>query len=167
MPMSEYMRRLRSLVGTTLLELPTVTVVHFDDAGRILLVRHSEGNVWTTPGGAVEPGESPANAAVREMWEETGLWVELTRVIGVYGGPEFQTTYSNGDAISFLMTVFEARLLAGDPRPDEEETLEVGYFSRQELDGLQLAHWLPRVLPDLFGDRGLAHFDAATWRPVL
>ena len=46
-------------------------------ARRILLVRHVEGNQWTTPGGLIEPEETPADAAVREAWEETGVESEL------------------------------------------------------------------------------------------
>ena len=119
MPMSDYMRALRAKVGSQLLEVPAVSVVVRDDAGRVLLVRHSNGDVWVTPGGAVEPAEIPAEAAVREMWEETGLEVELTRVLGVYGGPDFIVAYENGDRVSYLMVFFEATPVAGAPRPDD------------------------------------------------
>ena len=84
MPMSDHIRGLRALIGTALLEVPTVAVFTFDEDNRVLLVRHVEGNDWTTPGGMVESYETPADAAVREMWEETGLHVELTRLIGVF-----------------------------------------------------------------------------------
>jgi 8-oxo-dGTP pyrophosphatase MutT (NUDIX family) len=47
----------------------------------VLLVRHVEGNDWTTPGGMIEPLETPADAAVRETWEETGLHVELESLL--------------------------------------------------------------------------------------
>ena len=73
--MSEYVRDLRAKIGTTVLEIPTVAVLTFDQSDRVLLVRHVEGNDWTTPGGMIEPYELPSNAAVREMWEETGLHV--------------------------------------------------------------------------------------------
>lgn len=72
MPMSEYVRALRAKIGTTVLEVPTVSVLTFDESERVLLVRHVEGNAWTTPGGMIEPYELPADAAVREMWEEPG-----------------------------------------------------------------------------------------------
>ena len=85
MPMSDYIRNLRALIGTTVLETPTVSVLVFDADDRVLLVRHAEGNDWTTPGGMIEPYETPADAAVRETWEETGLFVALTRIVGVFG----------------------------------------------------------------------------------
>lgn len=58
----------------------------FDERGRLLLVQQAETGYWSTPGGAVELGETPADAAVREAWEETGLLVEPVALIGVFGG---------------------------------------------------------------------------------
>ena len=75
MPMSDYIRGLRERIGTTVLEVPTVSVLVFDAQQRVLLVRHAEGNDWTTPGWMIEPYETPADAALRETWEETGLLV--------------------------------------------------------------------------------------------
>ena len=60
-------------------------VVLFDDSLRVLLVRQSySSRLWGIPGGAVEPGESPQEAAVREAREETGLDVRLEYLVGVY-----------------------------------------------------------------------------------
>ncbi len=63
--------------------VPSVTVITFDDRGRVQLARHADAGVWVAPGGCVDPHESPADAADREMWEETGLLVDPTRVLGV------------------------------------------------------------------------------------
>src|SRR6476646_8425769 len=132
MPMSDYIRNLRTMIGTTVLEVPTASVLTFDDEARVLLVRHAEGNDWTTPGGMIEPYETPADAAVREMWEETGLHVALTRIVGVFAGELCTSAYANGDSLSWVSTVFAGRRIAGMPRPDGEETLEVRYFERAE-----------------------------------
>jgi 8-oxo-dGTP diphosphatase len=60
-------------------------VVLLDDDGRVLLVLQNYGQrLWGIPGGAIEPGESPQDAAVREAKEETGLDVELDYLVGVY-----------------------------------------------------------------------------------
>ena len=117
MPMSPYVRSLRARVGNDLLEIPSVSVILFDGRQRVLLVRHVEGNVWTTPGGMVEPCETPADAAVREMWEETGLFVSLTHIIGVFGGTLCASTYSNGDKVAWVSTVFGGTSFHGTPTP--------------------------------------------------
>jgi len=72
MPMSQYVRDLRAKIGTTVLEIPTVAVLIFDEQQRVLLVRHVEGNDWTTPGGMIEPYELPSDAAVRECGRKRG-----------------------------------------------------------------------------------------------
>jgi 8-oxo-dGTP pyrophosphatase MutT (NUDIX family) len=59
--------------------------------------RDAEMNCWTLPGGAVDPEEQPADAAVRECFEETALLVKLDALIGIFGGPEFLISYPNGD----------------------------------------------------------------------
>jgi len=94
--MSDYMRALRAKVGSQLVQIPSVTILTFDDADRVLLVKHGDVRLWTTPGGAIDPLETPRTPPSARCGR-TGLHVELVRVLGVYGGPEFQTTYSNGE----------------------------------------------------------------------
>jgi 8-oxo-dGTP pyrophosphatase MutT (NUDIX family) len=162
--MSEYMRELRAKVGTRLLEVPSVSIVSRDHGGRVLLARHSNGGRWVLPGGAIEPSETPADAAMREMWEETGIEVELMRIVGVYGGPEFVVRYENGDETSYLMVVFEARPARGEPHADGVEVLEVRYFGREEAERLDTAAWVPEVLHGVFsGTHG--GFRRPTWKP--
>jgi len=167
MAMSAYLRRLRERVGHDLLEIPSVTVAVRDEKNRLLLARHSAGDVWVMPGGAVEPEETPADAAVREAWEETGLLVDLARIVGVYGGPECTVRYRNGDACSYFMVVFEGRAVRGSARPDGQEVLEIGYFREAEIASLQMARWMPEVLSDVFRlrQRREADFRRPTWCP--
>jgi 8-oxo-dGTP pyrophosphatase MutT (NUDIX family) len=161
------MRRVREKVGPDLLVVPSVTIITFDDQGRVLLVRHADAGVWVAPGGSIDPHESPADAAVREMWEETGLLVEPMRILGVYGVPEFHVTYANGDEVSHLMTVFECRVIGGTMRPDRVETLEVRYFRQADLPKLTSPPWAHVVLPDVFADHATTRFKAPTWRPPI
>jgi len=97
MPMSEYVRILRSAMGHQRLLLPSVSALVYDNFGHLLLVRQRDGDAWSTPGGAIEFDETPADAVVRETWEETGLLVSAARIFGVYGGPNFVVHYENGD----------------------------------------------------------------------
>lgn len=165
MPMSPYMASIRDKIGKQLIEIPSVSVLAFDDEGRVVLVRHAEYEQWTTPGGAVEPEEVPADAAVREMFEETGLHVRIDGVLGVYGGPEYTTTYRNGDRVSFLMVAFLGTRISGDPRPDFDETLEVRYFAQHEIEGLDAQPWVKIVLDNAWRDRVRPHFDPPSWTP--
>jgi 8-oxo-dGTP pyrophosphatase MutT (NUDIX family) len=165
MPMSDYMRKLRSMVGTTVLEVPTVSVIAFDDAARVLLVRHAEGDDWTTPGGMIEPFELPADAAVRETWEETGLFVELTGLIGVFGGDLCTSAYANGDRLSWVASVFAAKPIRGTLRPDGEETLDVRWLSRDDVASVPCKPHVALFLEAAWAKHGRAHFQPATWRP--
>ena len=148
--MSEYLRNLRSKVGHELLLLPSVTMVVLDDKGRILLVRNADADLWLPPGGGIEPDESPKDAAVREMQEETGLLVEPIRMIGAYGGPQYRVTYPNGDVVSYVMIVFECRIVSGEMAPDHEEILDVRYFSEAELDSVETTSWTRIIMRDAF-----------------
>ena len=61
--MVEYVRRIRNVVGhDELLQIPSASIALRDGQGRVLLARHSEGDVWLLPGGAIEPTEVPADA---------------------------------------------------------------------------------------------------------
>lgn len=147
---SDYLQRLRRKVGHDLLVLPSVTLLAFDESRRILLIRHANRDLWAAPGGMIEPDETPAMAAHREMQEETGCAVDLNGILGVYGGPEFRVRYENGDEVSYVMTVFQAKIRAGTPRPDGIESLEVRFFAAAEIERLRTAAWLPIVLHDCF-----------------
>lgn len=165
MPMSDYMKKIRSLVGKELLVLPSVTIIHFDAQDRMLLMQHRGTGQWVAPGGAIEPNEFPADAAVREMWEETGLHVELTGILGVFGGPECLVTYPNGDQTSYVMTVYGCQQIGGHLHPNDGEALDLRYFAADEISDLQLAPWAITVLPQLFATRETTILQAPTWTP--
>jgi 8-oxo-dGTP pyrophosphatase MutT (NUDIX family) len=150
MPMSDYLHQIREKVGHELLLLPSAAVVLVDEQNRILMGKHSDRNIWVLPGGLIEPGELPADAALRELWEETGLTAELTGVLGVYGGPELVVDYANGDRASYVGTVFKGTIAGGTLKPDGAEILEVRYFTRDELVRVPHSKWLDSILDVLF-----------------
>lgn len=149
MPISDYIRHLRQKIGTELLLLPSVTVLVRDDTGRLLIVRHSDTGLWGLIGGAVEVDESPAEAARREAKEEVDLEVELTRLIGVLGGPRFRFDYPNGDQVAYVSAVYDARPVSGTPRPDHSETSEVLWVTREEIKSLQLNSFAVATLEEV------------------
>lgn len=138
MAMSPYLAGLRARLGHDLVLLPAVSVLPADSAGRVLLVRNADNGLWSTIGGSIEPDESPADAAVRETREETGVEVALTGVRAVLGGPQFRVVYPNGDECSYVSIVFDAEVVSGEPRPDGDETLDARWFSGAELAELEM-----------------------------
>ena len=104
-----------------------------DGAGRILLLRRGDGDdLWSFPGGAMDPGERAAETVVREVREEIGLEVEPVALIGVYSGPEYAISYPNGDRVQPVTIFLECRVVGGTLRPDMEETLEARYFGPED-----------------------------------
>jgi 8-oxo-dGTP pyrophosphatase MutT (NUDIX family) len=138
MGMSDYMRALRAKVGHDYVVMPCAAVLVRGEEGRVLLVRHVEGR-WQLPGGAVDPDESPADAARRECREEASVEVELGRILGAFGGPEYRVAYANGDEVGVVSVIYEATIVAGTPQPGDDETQNVGWFSPAELKQLELS----------------------------
>src|SRR4030095_10533864 len=126
---------------------------------------HAVRKIWVLPGGLIEPGEVPADAAVRETWEETGLLVEVQSILGVYGGEEWLVEYVNGDRACYIGTIFSVRVIGGELRPDKEEILEARYVSREELAHLPHSRWLDSALDAVFSRTGRVDFQPPTWRP--
>jgi 8-oxo-dGTP diphosphatase len=165
MPISPYIHQLRAHVGPMRLLLPAVSAHVFDAAGRLLLVRQRDSGVWSTPGGLVEPDERPADAVVRETWEETGLLVAPERVVGVYGGPEFVVRYPHGDEVQYVIVAFGCSVTGGALRPDPEEAVAAQYWAAADAAMLPLSPWLRTVLPAVYaGSRGPT-FDPPRWTP--
>jgi 8-oxo-dGTP pyrophosphatase MutT (NUDIX family) len=138
MGISPYIATLREKVGNDLLLLPSVGAVIFDDQRRVLLQRARDDGKWYVPGGAMEPGEEPADAVVREMLEETGLIVEPRRIIGVYGSPLI--TYPNGHRVQYVGAVFLCSVVGGELKVSDDESLELRYFDPSQLPELRADH---------------------------
>lgn len=165
--MSPYLRWLRERVGHDLLVLPSVTALIFDNHRQVLLVRPRNSTTWTTPGGTIEPHERPADACVREAWEETGLRVRPERLVGVFGGPEFEVHYPNGDRAVYTMAVFECSHEPAEPRSVDDEIAEIRWVAEQELSTLELPEWARRVLTHAWVPATQGLFTPPQWQPPL
>jgi 8-oxo-dGTP pyrophosphatase MutT (NUDIX family) len=161
MPISPYLAQLRELIGPRLVLMPGVTAIIRDDQGRVLLQQRRDDGRWGLPGGQMEPGEAPAQALVREVWEETGLVVRPGRVLGVFGGNEgFRVTYRNGDRVEYVITTFECRVVGGTLGPRDDESLQLRWFAPAETQGL-VAPEVHRLAAQPHETPAIYHWDDA------
>jgi 8-oxo-dGTP pyrophosphatase MutT (NUDIX family) len=165
MPLTGYIKQIREKVGHDLLGLPSAAVAIQDDDGRVLMGLHADRKIWVVPGGLIEPGETPSDGAVRETFEETGLLVELTSVLGVFGGRELIIDYANGDRAAYVGTIFRGRVIGGALRPDGEEILDLRYVSRAEINSLPHSRWMDIAMDALYSREGPTVFQKPTWKP--
>ncbi|QMV41910.1 NUDIX hydrolase [Cohnella cholangitidis] len=127
-----YISDLRKTVGARPLLMPGACVLVFDERGRLLLQRRSDSYDWGTIGGALELGESLEEAAGRELYEEAGLTAEDYRFIALLSGKDMYYKYPNGDEVYNVMAVYEAINVGGVPKVNDDEGLELRYFSLRE-----------------------------------
>jgi 8-oxo-dGTP pyrophosphatase MutT (NUDIX family) len=163
--MSSHLAAVRAKIGHDLLATCSAAVAVFDDLGRLLLVKLADTGTWSFPGGAIDPDELPADAAVRECYEETGLLVRLTGLIGVFGGREFHVTYPNGDVTYYTTIVFRAQKISGTCIADGLETLAVRYFTQQECAQLVLTPSCSVIIASVFDPTGAPSFAPPKWSP--
>ena len=101
-------------------------IVAVIDDGKILLTKREDFEVWCLPGGGVEDGESLAEAGIREAKEETGLDVELKRLVGVY-------SRMGGGMHDVHAVLYTAKPIGGKLKTQPNETIEVAYFPFDQL----------------------------------
>jgi ADP-ribose pyrophosphatase YjhB (NUDIX family) len=130
-----FILELRSLIGTRPLWLSVAIAVVVDGEDRILLGRRADSGVWALPGGIIEPGEEPADAAARECFEETGVVVVPGVVSALTVSPA--TTFANGDQVQCLEITFRCRPVGGEARVNDDESLEVAWFPLSALPELR------------------------------
>ena len=165
MPIPEFIASLRARIGNDLLLVPTVAVLARDVDNRLLLVQDRETGVWSCPGGIVEPNELPADAAVRETWEESHVFVALTRVAGVFGGNGCSTTYQNGDRLAWVATIFGARVVRGNPSGDGVETSDARFFTDGEVATMTLRNSTRMFLAGNAMTQPGTYFEPSNWKP--
>ena len=136
MGISPYMKNLRAHFGTQLVLVPSVAALIRNESGQILFLVRADNGLWDLPAGAIDPGETPARAIVREVREETGLVVEPTAVAGVFGGEGFRLSYENGDIVEYTVIVFECRVVGGELGGLDDETAELHFIDPAQRPAL-------------------------------
>jgi ADP-ribose pyrophosphatase YjhB (NUDIX family) len=116
-----------------------------DEHDRVLLTRRTDNGRWCLPGGRLDPGESAEECCVREVLEETGLHVEVVRLIGLYSNPNLLIEYADGNRRQIVAAHFLVRVTGGLLQLSDE-TAAYGYFSREELAAMDvMEHHIERI----------------------
>lgn len=143
---------------------PTADAAVFDHRQHILLIRRRDSGLWAMPGGLLEVGETPAEGACRETWEETGLLIEPVALSGVYdsrfrGGRHSAHLYQ----FVFLCRPLDPRAL---PRVSDE-TLDVGWYQEADMPDRDPDHLRPitEAFQRMRGELPDALFDWHGWTP--
>lgn len=162
MPISSYIKNLRAKIGRDLLLLPGVTAVVINNRDEVLLQLRRDTGTWAPPSGGVEPGETVAETARREVREETGIDILPEAVVAVLSGADYNVTYPNGDQLASVTTVFRCSPLnAKTPRVNDDESQDIRYFPAAELP----QRMLPRhrwIISLALGSSPTAYFDPSS-----
>ncbi len=127
-----------------------VTAIIRDTEGKILLQKRADPDIpeadgkWETPGGKINPGETPEEAIIRECREETGYTVALTRKLR--SSQNLTWEMKDGSKILTHDICFEAYPVKEGPRPFDKKVSDVRWFSQDEIDSLDLLHGVREFL---------------------
>ncbi len=117
---------------------PGASALVFDEAReKILLTRRADNGRWCLPGGGMDPGESAAEACAREVLEETGLVVRVTKLVGVYTTPDLLIEYPDGNKIQPVAFSFEVEITGGKLTLSDETT-EFGWYTLAEMEAMDI-----------------------------
>ncbi len=135
-----------------------------DDDGRLLLVQRADSGVWLYPTGWADVGYSPAEVAVKEVREETGIVCEPLRLIAVLDGLRLGFT-----AVPLYSLVFHCRATGGDLQAHPLETSDVGWFPEEGLPSplAGFERWGSRAFAAIRGEPVDVLFDTVrdpVWR---
>ena len=130
----------------------------FNEEGKVLLTRRLDNGQWCLPGGGVEAGESPSEAVVREVSEETGLRVRVKRLVGVYSDPNQLVMYVDGNKVQIVAIHFEVEVTGG-ALGLSNETSAFGYFSLKEMEGMEMLGHHKKRMEDTLARKAEAVFE--------
>lgn len=130
---------------------PAASAIVTDGEGRILLHRRSDNLLWSLPGGTMELGESIKETVKREVLEETGLLVEPISVVGIYTNPCHLIAYDDGEVRQEFSICFACKTIGGTLKASEE-SLDIRYFAKAELETLPIHQTNRQRIQDYYND---------------
>jgi 8-oxo-dGTP pyrophosphatase MutT (NUDIX family) len=114
-----------------MLWLPGASAVVINDNGHLLLGRRSDNLLWALISGILEPGEQPADAIVREVFEEAGIRIRAEAVVSL--STDEAVVYPNGDWAQYLNITFLCSVAQGTAFVADDENVEFGWFPPDAL----------------------------------
>ncbi|MGI8575303.1 MAG: NUDIX domain-containing protein [Egibacteraceae bacterium] len=118
--------------------VPGASAIVTDDQGRVLLHKRADNENWALPSGTMDFGERLHETAVRETREETGVEVEVEGLVGIYSDPEHVFAYDDGEVRQEFNICFARRVVGGELGDTDDEALDVGWFTREEVEALTM-----------------------------
>lgn len=103
----------------------------------LLLIRRADNGLWAVPGGYMEAGENFTEACAREVFEETGLQVQASRLISIYTNPHILLEYPDGNRWQLVVLHFEAKILGGELKPSDESPA-LNFYTSDEIINLDM-----------------------------
>jgi ADP-ribose pyrophosphatase YjhB (NUDIX family) len=134
LPPQEVRARLSSELGYITPKVGADAAI-LDDSGRILLSLRADDRRWSLPGGWLEPNESPADAAVRETREETGLEARVLGLVDVFS----PRAGALGVVHSLVAVVYACEVVGGEMQPSHE-VLDLAYWRIEDVPAWHTAH---------------------------
>lgn len=129
----DYIQHLRSMVGNEKVIMVVAGAFVLDEKNRVLMQKRSDNGQWGFPGGFMELGENVQDTARREIYEETGLKLDELELFGIYSGPQYDKTFSNGDQVSLVHVLFICKRYSGELVESNDESIENKFYSLEEL----------------------------------
>lgn len=133
--MNNYIKDIRAIIGTRPLLICGAGIIVLDDHNRVLMQLRKDNNCWGFPGGIIELGEKVEDAAIREVFEETGLMVSDLKLFGIFSGSELHYTYPNGDEVYIIDILFISNNFNGNIKIQGSECNDVKFF---DIDNIPL-----------------------------
>jgi ADP-ribose pyrophosphatase YjhB (NUDIX family) len=163
----EWMRTVGSGISGYVTPKVAVGAVVGDEKGRLLLIQRADSGVWLYPTGWADVGYSPAEVAVKEVWEETGIRCEVVKPLAIHDG--LRLGFSR---IPLYSIVFLCRAVGGTLSPHPQECLDAGWYTPDDLPEpiASFEQWGDLAFRAINGEAVDAYFDLPrepVWRGTI
>lgn len=157
---AEWLRTVGSGVPGYVTPKVAIGAVVGDEQGRILLIQRADSGVWFYPTGWADVGYSPAEVAVKEVQEETGITCEVVKPIAIQDGLRLGFTKR-----ALYSLTFYCRSTGGELAHHQQECLDAGWFARDQLpEGtIGAERWADMAFAAIAGEERPVYFDEPRW----